>query len=75
MFLGKPGYRMEMKLSGADMQKAGMGGMTMATLGFAAGYAVNFATIIALYTIATALYWIWFRDADRRALGARVAVP
>jgi hypothetical protein len=32
MFLGKPGYRMEMKLSGADMQKAGMGGMTMATL-------------------------------------------
>ena len=32
-----------------------------AVLGFDGGYAVNFATIIALYTIATGLYWIWFR--------------
>jgi MFS family permease len=44
-----------------------------ATLGFTAGYAVSFVTIITLYTVATALYWIWFRDVDRRALAARVA--
>ena len=37
-----------------------------ATLGFEAGYTVNFVTIIALYSIATALYWIWFRHIDRR---------
>jgi hypothetical protein len=30
-------------------------------LGFEAGYAVNFATIIVLYSIATFLYWHWFR--------------
>jgi MFS family permease len=35
-----------------------------ATLGFDGGYAVNFATIITLYTIATSLYWVWFRRAD-----------
>lgn len=43
------------------------------TLGFDGGYAVNFATIIVLYAIATALYWVWFRDADRAALAARRA--
>jgi MFS family permease len=42
-------------------------------LGFDGGYAVNFATIIVLYATATALYWRWFRDADRRALAARRA--
>jgi hypothetical protein len=42
-----------------------------ATLGFDAGYAVNFVTIITLYSIATCLYWIWFRTIDRRALEAR----
>jgi hypothetical protein len=42
-----------------------------ATLGFEAGYTVNFVTIISLYTIATCLYWVWFRAADRRALAAR----
>ncbi|HYO41885.1 MAG TPA: MFS transporter, partial [Candidatus Limnocylindrales bacterium] len=41
-----------------------------ATVGFYAGYTVNFITIITLYSIATALYWIWFREADRRALRA-----
>jgi MFS family permease len=41
-----------------------------ATLGFQAGYAVNFLTIITLYSVATALYWIWFRPADRRNLAA-----
>ncbi len=44
-----------------------------ATMGFDAGYAVNFATIITLYTIATLLYWIWFRAVDRRALESRLA--
>jgi MFS family permease len=43
------------------------------TLGFAAGYAVNFITIITLYTIATCLYWIWFRDTDRRRLEVQLA--
>jgi hypothetical protein len=42
-----------------------------ATLGFDGGYAVNFITIIALYSVATGLYWAWFRDADRQALAAR----
>ncbi len=40
--------------------------LLQATLGFDAGYAVNFVTIITLYSVATALYWIWFHDADRR---------
>jgi MFS family permease len=39
-----------------------------ALLGFDGGYAVNFVTIITLYTIATALYWVWFGKADRRTL-------
>jgi MFS family permease len=48
--------------------------LLQATVGFYAGYTVNFITIITLYTIATALYWIWFREADRRALQARLAI-
>ena len=48
--------------------------LLQATLGFAGGYTVNFITIIALYSIATVLYWVWFREADRRALAARTAV-
>jgi predicted MFS family arabinose efflux permease len=44
-----------------------------ATLGFDAGYTVAFVTIIALYTAATILYWVWFRDTDRRALLQRHA--
>ena len=35
------------------------------TLGFTAGYAVNFVTIIVLYTIATSLLWTWFRGTDK----------
>ncbi|CAN5625780.1 MFS transporter [soil metagenome] len=38
--------------------------IVQATLGFDAGYAVNFLTVIILYSVATALYWIWFRDAE-----------
>lgn len=45
--------------------------LLQATLGFDAGYAVNFVTIITLYSIATGLYWVWFRAADRRASEAR----
>ena len=47
--------------------------LLQATLGFDAGYALNFVTVITLYTIAMILYWTWFRDADRRALEARRA--
>jgi MFS family permease len=47
--------------------------LLQATLGFDAGYTVNFVTIITLYTIATCLYWAWFRDVDRRVLAARSA--
>ena len=43
------------------------------TLGFYAGYTVNFITIITLYTIATCLYWIWFRDTDRERRPVAVA--
>lgn len=35
-----------------------------AALGFDAGYTVNFATIIVLYSVATWLYWRWFRDSE-----------
>ena len=37
-----------------------------ATLGFEAGYAVNFVTIIVLYSLGTGLLWLWFRDAEPR---------
>jgi MFS family permease len=47
--------------------------LLQAVLGFDAGYTVNFATIVTLYSVATALYWAWFRETDRRALAARVA--
>ncbi len=40
-----------------------------AALGFDAGYTVNFATIIVLYSIATWLYWHWFRDVEPRTAG------
>lgn len=42
-------------------------------LGFERGYAVNFLTIITLYSTATTLYWLWFRRVDRRILAARTA--
>lgn len=45
-----------------------------ATLGFATGYAVNFVTIITLYSIATGLYWAWFRNAEARGQTAVGAV-
>jgi MFS family permease len=36
-----------------------------ASLGFTAGYAVDFVTIIVLYTVATSLLWTWFHGSDR----------
>ena len=45
-----------------------------ATVGFEAGYAVNFVTIITLYSTATALYWVWFRAVDRGRAAPRPAV-
>ncbi len=43
-----------------------------ASLGFDAAYAVNFATIIALYSTATILYWVWFgRDERAERLAAK----
>ncbi len=33
-------------------------------LGFTAGYTVDFVTIIILYTVATALLWVWFRSGE-----------
>ena len=44
-----------------------------ATLGFDAGYTVNFVTVITLYSVATALDWVWFRAIDRRTLAASAA--
>jgi MFS family permease len=35
-----------------------------ATLGFTVGYAVDFVTIICLYTLSTSLLWFWFRRDD-----------
>lgn len=37
-----------------------------ATVGPDAGYTVNFLTIIGLYTVASVLYWAWFRPDERR---------
>jgi MFS family permease len=45
-------------------------GTLQAALGFTAGYAVDFVTIIVLYTVATSLLWTWFRDTDRVAAAA-----
>ncbi len=42
------------------------------TLGFEAGYAVNFITIIVLYSLATFLMWWWFREAEREPQRAAV---
>jgi MFS family permease len=47
--------------------------LLQATVGFDLGYAINFVTIISLYTIATILYWTWFRHVDRGRLEAAAA--
>ena len=45
-----------------------------ATLGFTAGYAINFVTIIILYTLGTFLVWWWFHDTETGPVGTRTAV-
>jgi len=45
-----------------------------AAFGFDAGYAINFLTIIVLYSIATWLYWHWFRNTEPRG-GEAVSQP
>jgi MFS family permease len=47
--------------------------LLQATLGFTAGYAVNFVTIIALYSLGTLLVWRWFHGAGERRVGSRAA--
>lgn len=42
-----------------------------ATIGFDAGYTINFITVITLYTVATSLYWTWFRRVDQRLMAER----
>ncbi len=44
-----------------------------ALVGFETGYVINFLTIITLYSIATSLYWRWFRRAEQRTRAARTA--
>jgi hypothetical protein len=44
-----------------------------AVLGFDAGYALNFGTIIVLYSAATFLYWRWFGGAEARPAPAAIA--
>jgi MFS family permease len=46
-----------------------------AKLGFTAGYAVDFVTIIVLYTISTSLLWTWFRGTDQMPADDEVDVP
>jgi predicted MFS family arabinose efflux permease len=40
--------------------------LLQATLGFEAGYTVNFVTVIVLYSLATWLYWRWFHEVEER---------
>ena len=47
--------------------------LLQATLGFTAGYAVNFVTIIVLYSLGTFLVWRWFHAAETGPVGTRPA--
>ena len=74
-----PGERATLSAAMSVLWQAGwvVGGIwyatLQATLGFDTGYTVAFVTIITLYTIATVLYWVWFRATDRRVLVERQA--
>jgi MFS family permease len=46
-----------------------------ATLGFEAGYTVNFITIIVLYSLGTWLYWHWFHGVEARQRHAGRPAP
>lgn len=47
--------------------------LLQATLGFDAGYTINFITVIVLYSLATILYWHWFHDREARRPAAATA--
>ncbi len=47
--------------------------LLQAVLGFELGYAVDFVTIIVLYSTATVLLWAWFGRDERAARAARPA--
>ena len=47
--------------------------LLQATLGFDAGYTINFITVIVLYSLATILYWHWFHDREARSPAAATA--
>ena len=47
--------------------------LLQATLGFTAGYAINFVTIIILYTLGTFLTWTWFHAAESGSVGTHAA--
>lgn len=49
--------------------------LLQARLGFDGGYAVNFVTIILLYSLSTVLFWHWFRHAERRPLAGPSPAP
>jgi len=44
--------------------------LVQGVLGFERGYTVNFLTIIVLYSVATGLYWLWFRNVEERRPGS-----
>jgi MFS family permease len=46
-----------------------------ATLGFDTGYAINFVTVIVLYSIGTWLYWRWFHEVEISSAGGAQRVP
>jgi len=50
-------------------------GQLQLRLGFTGGYAVDFVTIIVLYTTATYLLWHWFRGTDTTADHGEVIAP
>ena len=50
-------------------------GLLQARLGFTAGYAVDFVTIIVLYTVSTWLLWHWFRGTDHGAVRDAMTTP
>ena len=47
--------------------------LLQATLGFTTGYAINFVTIIILYTLGTGLIWWWFHAAESGPVGTSAA--
>ncbi len=49
--------------------------LLQATLGFDTGYAVNFITVIALYSLGTWLYWHWFHGVEAKSTSESELLP